>query len=229
MPSCWPPVAWPSLPCSTSCSDPAHRIRKTTPDVRRSPCRWTSFFCRMAGENDAPRPWPAVVRPHGRRRAHGVSVIRKKDEKERERELLREGIAAFGRDSPAERGSRQGRTGRSKAATPGLPEPAGLRRCRQGTPHTKASPSYRPGLRGRAGPMGCRVTEDRAPREGSASSLPHVRQRGPQAPEGAVPPPSGQTMPPGRRRAARTDAGQRMKKTTGCPGGGAAGQRGRMF
>lgn len=29
MPSCWPPVAWPSLPCSTSCSDPACRIRKT--------------------------------------------------------------------------------------------------------------------------------------------------------------------------------------------------------
>ena len=187
------------------------------------------FFWPQGRRDDAPRPWPAVVRPHGRRRAHGVPVIRKKDEKEGERELLREGIAAFGRDSPAGRGSRQGCTGRSKAATPGLPEPAGLRGCRQGTPHTKASPSYRPGLRGRTGPMGCRVTEDRDPREGSASSLPHVRQRGPQAPEGPVPPPPGRPCHRARRRAARTDAGQRMKKTTGCPGGGAAGQRGRMF
>ena len=189
MPSCWPPVAWPSLPCSTSCSDPARRIRKTTPDVRRSPCRWTSFFCRMAGENDAPRPWPAVVRPYGRRRAHGVSVIRKKDEKERERELLREGIAAFGRDSPAGRGPRQGRTGRSKAATPGLPEPAGLRGV--GRAHRTRRPalptgrgsvagrgrwvaaSPKTGIQGRGAPLPCPMSGSagRKPRRGLSLPL----------------------------------------------------------
>ena len=89
MPSCWPPVAWPSLPCSTSCSDPARRIRKTTPDVRRSPCRWASFFVPPDCPGDAARVGLAAPLPRSRRTARGISAIRKKDEKARDSERLR--------------------------------------------------------------------------------------------------------------------------------------------
>lgn len=81
MPSCWPPVAWPSLPCSTSCSDPARRIRKTTPDARRSPCRWASFFVPPDCRGRCARVSLAAPLPHSRRTALGVSMIGKKDEK----------------------------------------------------------------------------------------------------------------------------------------------------
>ena len=141
-PSCWPPVAWPSLPCSTNCSDPARRIRKTTPDVRRSPCRWASFFVPPDCRGRCARMSLAAPLPHSRRTAHGVSMIRKKDEEERKR-----GTANFREQTCAvpsvmaglheHPGQERGAYGRSEAATPGLPKPAGQRAHRR-APHTKA-------------------------------------------------------------------------------------------
>lgn len=48
MPSCWPPAAWPSLPCSTSCSDPGRRIRPTA-KASAAPCGGRLFCVRGPG------------------------------------------------------------------------------------------------------------------------------------------------------------------------------------
>lgn len=53
MPSCWPPAAWPSLPCSTSCSDPGRRIRPTA-KASAAPCGGRLFCVRGPGRCRGP-------------------------------------------------------------------------------------------------------------------------------------------------------------------------------
>lgn len=136
--SCWPPVAWPSLPCSTSCSDPARHIRKATPDVRRSPCRWASFFVPPDCPGDAARVGLAAPLTRSRRTAHGISAIRKKDEKARDSERLRKasppsgwtGTAARDHGQDAERTRGAGRQHRPCQRLPGTGRIGRARRTR---------------------------------------------------------------------------------------------------
>lgn len=114
----------------------------------------------------------------------------------------------------------RGAYGRSKAATPGLPKPAGQRAHRQDAAHERAFfPA--PGLRDRTGRRTAAPSKTGTQRENS-SSLSRVRQSGPhELRYGAVPPlpPPGQTMPPGRRKAGRADAGQGPQKDDRLPRG----------
>lgn len=235
MPSCWPPVAWPSLPCSTSCSDPARRIRKATPDVRRSPCRWASFFVPPDCRGRYARVNIAAPLPYGRRTAHGASMIRKKDESERNGEFPRADVRRAACDGRAARASwpragsvrteRGGNTGPAKACrTAGASQGA----AHEGQPSLLAGapcPDRPEGLDGlprqrRTGHQG-----GKAPLSCLLSGRTGRRDHG-----------TGRLRPsrPWTDHAAGEKKGWRAcrtadKKTTGCPGGGAAGQRGRMF
>lgn len=227
MPSCWPPVAWPSLPCSTSCSDPARRIRKTTPDVRRSPCRWASFFVPPDCRGRCARGSLAAPLPHSRRTALGVSIIGKKDEKRGTANLRKKtyavpSVMAGLHEHPGNNGERTDGARRRHRACQSLPDSGRIGRA----PHMKEHSS---------------LLRDRTGRRAAAPSKTET-QKGP------LPLPClvsgkadrmnygmGLSRPLGRpcRRAEGKQAGRTPgtgpKKTTGCPGGGAAGQRGRMF
>lgn len=229
MPSCWPPVAWPSLPCSTSCSDPARHIRKATPDVRRSPCRWASFFVPPDCPGDAARVGLAAPLPRSRRTAHGISAIRKKDEKARDSELLRKashpsgcaGTEARDHGQGAERTRGAGRPHRPCQRLPGT--------GRIGRAHRTRGQSF---PAGRGSVTGHRRTAAPA-KTGTQRGRTHlpclVSGKAGRHDTVQACPPLGR--PYHRREERQTgrapDSGQ--KKTTGCPGGGAAGQRGRMF
>lgn len=107
------------------------------------------------------------------------------------------------------------------AATPGLPKPAGQRAYRQGAAHERAFfPAGRGSVTGQAEGLPCHQRPGR--RRENSSPLSRVRQSGPhELRYGAVPPlPSpGQTVPPGRRKAGRADAGQGPQKDDRLPRG----------
>ena len=220
MPSCWPPVAWPSLPCSTSCSDPARRIRKTTPDVRRSPCRWASFFVppdyRGRCGPCEPCRSPAAQQADSARRLLLMEKQLSPDEKKAAIAVMEQ--------------ARFGMTGQNKVWLAGnvltralLQDDKALAKQARDSIVSEIVTGQAEGLpRPRRPGLG----------RGKNSPLSRARQSGPHGPRyGAVPPLPTLDRPCRRaegKQAGRTpDSGQ--KKTTGCPGGGAAGQRGRMF
>ena len=176
MPSCWPPAAWPSLPCSTSCSDPGRRIRPTA-KASAAPCGGRLFCVR------GPVPWRVLPPPGAFREdtAAGVPGRRARRRKRRRR---------------------SGRTARQRAS---------------GLSAVAASPAPRH-----------RRTGWRSLREEGPSPVPASGSAGRRPRAQAGPCPSG-AHPAAGRTGRRTGRSSGRKKTTGCPGGGAAGQRGRMF
>lgn len=211
MPSCWPPVAWPSLPCSTSCSDPAHSIRKTGRPPASIPVD-VFFYGGPAGRCDPPRPARQPTARQADNAAGTPTVHRGEQEK-------------GGKASPISSVPTGGRTslpGRSKETTPACHDRSGSGRA------NKMRHANRTALPGRTGRMDCRVTDNRYSGKGSAFSRVPGRM-GRHELWRNLSRPLREAMPAGRRKAGRTEAGRRIKKTTGCPGGGAAGQRGRMF
>ena len=91
-----------------------------------------------------------------------------------------------------------------------------------GKAHTGASQSAAHEGRSSLMAESCRALEDRDSEGENSSPLSRVRQSGPHGPRyGPAPPlpPPGQTMPPGRRKAGRPEAGQRTKKDDRLPRG----------
>ena len=172
-------------------------------------------MCRRITAGDAARVSLAAPLPHSRRTALGVSMIRKKDEEERNGEFPRADVRRAICDGRAARASwpravsvrteQGGDTGPAKA-------------CRTAGASQSAAHEGRSSLMAES----CRALEDRDSEGEKSSSLSRVRQSGTHGPRyGPAPPlpPPGQTMPPGRRKAGRTDAGQRTKKDDRLPRG----------
>lgn len=210
MPSCWPPVAWPSLPCSTSCSDPACRIRKTGRPPVSVPV--DVFFCarRPARSMRPARPASRIKEGGGERLLPESPLCRACGNSPHH--AITAGRCRNIRDSE------ETRTGTDGHCDPGP--------CRPGCPMTGAGVNPPPFCRA------CwrhRPHRETRPTGRRRSLLPAGQDRH-DAWSHRASGPSG-TAPYRRIGASRSHraGGQRIKKTTGCPGGGAAGQRGRMF
>ena len=117
-------------------------------------------------------------------------------------------------------GQERGAYGRRKAATPGLPKPAGQRRIAERRTRRPCFPDGRGSVTGQA--EGCRAIEDRDSEGENTSPLSRARQSGTHGPRYGPAPPllsPRQTMPPEKRKAGRPDAGQRTKKDDRLPRG----------
>lgn len=221
MPSCWPPAAWPSLPCSTSCSDPGRRIRPTA-KASAAPCGGRLFCVRGPGRcRGASCHRPA----HSGKTPPPASPDDAHDEGSEEDEA--EGQPAKGhRACPLWRPVRRHGIGAQDGGPAGgtmtaCTAPAGGHGVRGGSGRCEDRPARRPGRT-------AALLKTGGARGGRALPRPGVRQRRPQAP-GTGGPLSPGAHPAAGRTGRRTGRSSGRKKTTGCPGGGAAGQRGRMF
>lgn len=212
MPSCWPPAAWPSLPCSTSCSDPGRRIRPTA-KASAAPCGGRLFCVRGPGRcRGASCHRPA----HSGKTPPPASPDDAHDEGSEEDEG--EGQPAKGhRACPLRRPVRRHGIGAQDGGACGRNDD-GMHRARRR--------AWRPGRKRPLSENG--RCEDRGRPGRKGLPRPGVRQRRPQAP-GTGGPLSPGAHPAAGRTGRRTGRSSGRKKTTGCPGGGAAGQRGRMF